>query len=143
MTILVEVFEHDGTIKWLSEEFPRSVYRNGTLTSNADFFGSALSIADLDQDGYPEIVAAPNGGPVQFTIWDHEGQLIRTVSSDLAREELPQVALCLRGAPAAEERGDLSGRGRVVQADVERDLRTEGLRWIPRVGTRGQGRRDD
>jgi outer membrane protein assembly factor BamB len=81
---MLYAFEHDGTLKWLSEEYPSRIYRNGGLTFNADFFGSALSIADLDQDGFPEIVAAPNGGPVQFTVWDHEGQLIRTVFSDEA-----------------------------------------------------------
>ncbi|MEE4331324.1 MAG: putative Ig domain-containing protein [Wenzhouxiangella sp.] len=77
-------FEHDGGLKWISEEFPNRVYRNDSPVSNADFFGSALTVADLDQDGLPEIIAAPNGGPVQFTVWDHEGRLIRTVSSGAA-----------------------------------------------------------
>lgn len=81
---ILYAFEHDGTLKWLSEEFPRTIYRNGFRVTNFDFFGSGLSVADLDQDGFPEIVAAPTGGPVQFTVWDHEGQLIRTVSSDRA-----------------------------------------------------------
>ena len=81
---MLYAFEHDGTLKWLSEEFPRQVYRNGSPLNNFDFFGSALSVADLDQDGFPELITAPTGGPVQFTVWDHEGQLIRTVASDLA-----------------------------------------------------------
>ncbi|MEM1081939.1 MAG: FG-GAP-like repeat-containing protein, partial [Pseudomonadota bacterium] len=41
-------------------------------------------MADLDQDGFPELIAAPTAGPVQFTVWDHEGQLIQTVASDQA-----------------------------------------------------------
>ena len=101
---ILYAFEHDGTLKWLSEEFPGSIYRNGSLASNFDFFGSALSIADLDQDGFPEIVTAPTGGPVQFAVWDHEGQLIRTVESETSNLN------------------DLSVRVTLVDLDLDGDL---------------------
>jgi outer membrane protein assembly factor BamB len=77
-------FEHDGSLKWVSEEFPRAVYLDGSPFFNSEFFATALTVADLDQDGLPEILAVPTRGRVQFTAWDHEGQLIRTVSSDQA-----------------------------------------------------------
>jgi len=50
-------FEHDGTFKWLGEPDPHAIELNGVL-----------SIADLNQDGEPEIIFGS-------TVWDIEGNL--------------------------------------------------------------------
>lgn len=73
-------FEHDGTLKWISDELPLVFYAEGVRRANRELTSAALSVADLDQDGTPEILAAPDFSSVGFHVWDHEGRTIATVS---------------------------------------------------------------
>ncbi|MEN1729099.1 MAG: putative Ig domain-containing protein, partial [Pseudomonadota bacterium] len=70
--------EHDGSLKWISESLPKQGYdptrdeiRN---QANGDIFDSAISVADLDGDGMPEIIVASGGEFTQFHVWDANGR---------------------------------------------------------------------
>ncbi|MEE4637500.1 MAG: putative Ig domain-containing protein [Wenzhouxiangella sp.] len=67
---LLYAFEHHGGVKWVSEPLPERYYdAEGVLRGDGDgtFKESSITIADLDQDGIPEILVAMNGG---FTTLD-------------------------------------------------------------------------
>jgi hypothetical protein len=72
-------FEHDGTLKWISDELPNIFYREGTRGFNRQLQNAALTVADLDGDGLPEILVAPDNGPTGYHVWDHEGRTLQTV----------------------------------------------------------------
>lgn len=98
-------FEHDGQIKWVSEELPSVFYTDGIRRSNGKLTRAAITIADLDQDGRPEILAAPDGGPAAYHVWDHQGRT-------LAHVEAPESAIS-NGSPT---------RVTVVDLDLDGDL---------------------
>lgn len=72
-------FEHDGQIKWISEDLPHMFYLDGVRSSNRQLNSAAITVADLDQDGTPEILAAPDFGPSGYHVWDHEGRTLQSV----------------------------------------------------------------
>lgn len=72
-------FEHDGQLKWVSEDLPQTFYLDGVRRSNRQLQGAAITVADLDQDGTPEILAAPDFGPSGYHVWDHEGRTLQSV----------------------------------------------------------------
>ncbi len=72
--------EHDGGLKWISESLPKQGFdptradiRN---TANGDMFDSAISVADLDGDGLPEIIVAPRGDFSSYQVWDANGRKV-------------------------------------------------------------------
>ena len=78
--------EHDGQLKWISEALPEIYFRDDRRIFEGDFREGKLSIADLDQDGAPEIVvgwgSVARTGPNQsigYSVFDHQGMLIQTV----------------------------------------------------------------
>jgi len=75
----VYAFEHDGQLKWISEDLPATFYLEGARRANRQLTKAAISVADLDQDGVPEILAAPDFGPAGYHVWDHEGRSLYTV----------------------------------------------------------------
>jgi len=76
----IYAFEHDGQLKWISESLPGTFYLDGVRRSNRELSSAAITVADLDQDGLPEILAAPDFGPAGYHVWDHEGRSLFTVA---------------------------------------------------------------
>ncbi len=70
---------HDGHIKWISEELPQWFYMGGVRRSGRQMGAAAITVADLDGDGIPEIIVAPDDGPAGFHVWDHEGRTLASV----------------------------------------------------------------
>ncbi len=98
-------FEHDGQLKWVSEDLPKTFYLDGILRSNRQLSRAAITVADLDQDGTPEILAAPDFGPAGYQVWDHEGRTLQSVHepdtsiSDGSPTRVTVVDLDLDGDP--------------------------------------------
>ncbi len=98
-------FDHDGGLKWISDPLPRTFYRDGVRSSNSQLDAAAITVADLDQDGVPEIIAAPDFGPAGYHVWDNEGRTLQTVHepgtlvADSARTRVAIVDLDLDGDP--------------------------------------------
>ncbi|NKI34565.1 PASTA domain-containing protein [Wenzhouxiangella sp. XN79A] len=72
-------FEHDGGLKWVSDPLPNVFYMDDVRRGNRQLDSAAITVVDLDQDGIPEIVAAPDFGPAGYHVWDHEGRSLQTV----------------------------------------------------------------
>lgn len=75
-------FEHDGHLKWISEPLAEKLFTVGSNSpvSEGSMSSAAISLADLDGDGTPEILVAPEGsrgGWAGVQVWDHEGRKIR------------------------------------------------------------------
>ena len=70
---------HDGHILWISEDLPRWFYMDGNRRTSRSLSTAAIAVADLDQDGIPEVIAAPADGPAGFHVWDHEGRTLASV----------------------------------------------------------------
>ncbi|MEE4637498.1 MAG: putative Ig domain-containing protein [Wenzhouxiangella sp.] len=79
--VKIYAFEHNGTLKWISDELPLQFYLDGARRSGLLMGRAALTVADLDGDGLPEILAAPSNGPVGYHVWDHEGRTLQTVQA--------------------------------------------------------------
>ncbi len=80
--------EHDGQLKWLSEVLPDRYFRNDQLVGDGDgtFNEAKVSIADIDQDGTPEIIVGHGRGGaffgVGYSVFDHQGMLLDTVQAE-------------------------------------------------------------
>jgi RHS repeat-associated protein len=83
----VFAFEHDGTFKWESEQLAERYFVDGVRAFNGDggLNGAEPTIADLDQDGTPEIIVghgvdadgtALDG--VAVTVFDNQGMKLFT-----------------------------------------------------------------
>lgn len=81
---LLYAFEHHGGVKWVSEPLPETYYdEEGALRADGDgtFEQSSITVADLDQDGIPEILVAMNGGFTsldgpRYQVFNAEGRKI-------------------------------------------------------------------
>lgn len=106
----LHALEHDGRLKWSSEALPRVFAENDSARSNSNFAEARLTIADIDQDGTPEILvghgdnrADPALIGAAFTVFNHEGRKLFTAvapgtpQSGQARVEV--VDLDLDGEP--------------------------------------------
>jgi hypothetical protein len=80
-------FEHDGTFKWKSEQLAERYFVNGFLAFTGDgrLDGAEPTIADLDQDGTPEIIVGHGVGAsiatetgVAVTAFDNQGMKLFT-----------------------------------------------------------------
>jgi RHS repeat-associated protein len=80
-------FEHDGTFKWKSEQIADRYFIDGVRAANGDGSLNAAepTIADLDQDGTPEIIVGhgvnPDGSAldgVAVTVFDNQGMKLFT-----------------------------------------------------------------
>ena len=88
---MIYAFEHHGGVKWVSEPLPLKYWdtSSDTLRSRGDgeMRRGAISLADLDQDGIPEILVAPGGGGginglPRYQVWDAEGRKLDFVEDD-------------------------------------------------------------
>ena len=72
-------FEHDGHIKWISEPLGERLFPVGSNspTLEGTMGDSAITLADLDGDGTPEILVAPGAGTTvnaRVQVWDSQGR---------------------------------------------------------------------
>lgn len=72
-------FEHDGHIKWISEPLGERLFPVGAISPTAEGLMSeaAITLADLDGDGTPEILVAPGAATtvnVRVQVWDNHGR---------------------------------------------------------------------
>ena len=78
-------FEHDGHIKWISEPLAERLFPAGSSfgTSEGLMGDAAISLADLDGDGTPEVLVAPTGSGFQarLQVWDHQGRKLDRFSA--------------------------------------------------------------
>lgn len=80
--------EHDGQLKWISEVLPNIYFRDEQQFASGDglFTNAKVSIADLDQDGTPEIIVGHGRGSgvvaVGYSVFDNNGLLIDTVMAE-------------------------------------------------------------
>jgi len=101
----IYAFEHDGQLKWISEDLPDVFYLDGSRRGNRQLNNAAITVADLDQDGIPEILVAPDFGPAGYHVFDHEGMTLYAVHepgttiSDAAPTRVTIVDLDLDGDP--------------------------------------------
>ncbi len=101
----IYAFEHDGQLKWISEDLPGFFYLDGARRSNRQLTSAAITVADLDQDGLPEILVAPDFGPAGYHVFDHEGLTLQVVHepgttvADAAPTRVTVVDLDLDGDP--------------------------------------------
>ncbi|MGK7297210.1 MAG: putative Ig domain-containing protein, partial [Candidatus Wenzhouxiangella sp. M2_3B_020] len=98
-------FEHDGHIKWISEPLAQRLFPAGSnsQTSEGTMGEAAISLADLDGDGTPEILVAPGSSAsteARLQVWDHQGR-------KLDRFSAPGTAM--------------GGRNRVTVVDLDLD----------------------
>jgi RHS repeat-associated protein len=109
----VFAFEHDGTFKWKSEQLAERYVVNGVRSTFGDggLSGAEPSIADLDQDGTPEIIVGhgviadgTSQDGVAVTVFDTQGMKLFTAYA--------------RGIEA----GRTSMRAEVVDLDLDGDL---------------------
>lgn len=104
-SLRIYAFEADGQLKWISEDLPGTFYLDGVRRGNRQLTDAAISVADLDQDGTPEILAAPDFGPAGYHVWDHEGRTLYsvhapgTIVSDGTGTRVTVVDLDLDGDP--------------------------------------------
>ena len=73
--------EHDGSFKWVSEALPDLVMIDDVPVATRSMTESEPAIADLDQDGTPEIVvghAVRDVGHIGVTAFDNQGKIIFT-----------------------------------------------------------------
>ncbi|HSH27078.1 MAG TPA: putative Ig domain-containing protein, partial [Wenzhouxiangella sp.] len=78
--------EHDGQVKWISESLPDYYDREGQRVGRPSFSYAKVSIADLDQDGTPEIVVGwgQQGvfGGVGYSVFDNQGLLLDSAQAE-------------------------------------------------------------
>ena len=83
----VFAFEHDGTFKWESDQIAERYFVDGVRAVNGDgsLSGAEPTIADLDQDGTPEIIVAhgvsgaiTSKQGVAVTVFDNQGMKLFT-----------------------------------------------------------------
>ena len=95
--------EHDGTFKWVSDPIPDQGIANDTQVNQIGFDSSELSVADLDQDGTPEIIFATGHGAsdeaIGVVVYDNQGKHLFT---RYARDNVPSI-----GTEASPEIVDL------------------------------------
>ena len=77
--IRLYALEHDGNLKWISQAIPqRGVFPNSPTgfagaNPNGSMLGSSITVADLNADGVPEILAGMRGNDTQYQVWDAHG----------------------------------------------------------------------
>ncbi|MGK7296957.1 MAG: putative Ig domain-containing protein [Candidatus Wenzhouxiangella sp. M2_3B_020] len=101
-------FEHDGHIKWISEPLGERLFPVGSNspTNEGVVSEAAITLADLDGDGTPEILVAPGAGTTvnaRVQIWDNEGRKLESYAepdTSMGRETRTTVVdLDLDGDP--------------------------------------------
>ena len=78
-TTRLYAFEHDGHLKWISEPLGEKLFPVGSdrQTSEGLMGDAAITLADLDGDGTPEILVAPGSASsanARVQIWDNQGR---------------------------------------------------------------------
>jgi hypothetical protein len=107
--------DHTGQVKWVSERMPNRYFRGGsngsggTTTTDGNLTGASISIADVDQDGMPEILVGTSvaGGfsRIGYQVFDNQGNKLDSVSiprsgsSSTTKSRVEVVDLDLDGDP--------------------------------------------
>ena len=96
-------FEHTGQLKWVSEPLPARYQAAVGPVVEGDMRESSITIADIDQDGTPEIlvgVTTQSRGRIGYQVWDNQGNKLAyaytagyAVSQPAARVEVADLDL--------------------------------------------------
>ena len=105
------VFDHTGQLKWISEPLP-VFYQTSESAGygrayEGDMSRSSITIADIDQDGTPEIlvgIATAGLGRIGYQVWDSQGNKLDYVftsggSGPSPRSRVDVIDLDLNGVP--------------------------------------------
>lgn len=81
--------DHTGQVKWVSERQPNRYYRGGSngsggaATRDGDLSDASITLADLDQDGMPEILVglsiSTGFGRIGYQVFDNQGNKLDSV----------------------------------------------------------------
>lgn len=85
----IVAFESDGTLKWRSSDPWDATAADAPLTE-PEAAGGSIAIADLDNDGFAEIIAGS-------MVWDHRGALLSTFGDHSSYYNNASVAVDLDG----------------------------------------------
>lgn len=100
-------FDHTGQLKWISEPLPERYATAAGLAYEGEMQNASITIADIDQDGTPEIlvgIATQGLGRIGYQVWDNQGNKLDYVytsgsSSANPRSRVDVVDLDLDGVP--------------------------------------------
>lgn len=101
------VFDHTGQLKWISEPLPEHYATSAGVAYEGDMHNASITIADIDQDGTPEIlvgIATQGLGRIGYQVWDNEGNKLDYVytsggSAADPRSRVDVIDLDLDGVP--------------------------------------------
>lgn len=100
-------FEHTGQLKWVSEPLPERYATAQGLAYEGNMSNASITIADIDQDGTPEIlvgIATKGLGRIGYQVWDSQGNKLDYVytsggSTENPRSHVDVIDLDLDGVP--------------------------------------------
>lgn len=74
----LSAFDHKGRPKWVSEPLPTRYKYDGKYYQDGNMQYSSITIADIDQDGIPEILVgiSQGGKRIGYDVWDNQGNKI-------------------------------------------------------------------
>ena len=97
-------FDHKGQLKWVSEPLPDVYQTSAGVAYEGKMTNSSITIADIDQDGTPEIlvgIATQGLGRIGYQVWDYQGNKLDYVYT------------------TGQAYGDASARVEVVDLDLD------------------------
>lgn len=100
-------FDHTGQIKWISEPLPDLYATSAGLAYEGNMQNASITIADIDQDGTPEIlvgIVTAGLGRIGYQVWDNQGNKLDYVytagsGGDSPSSRVEVVDLDLDGVP--------------------------------------------
>ncbi|MCK9537886.1 putative Ig domain-containing protein [Dokdonella sp.] len=100
-------FDHTGQVKWISEPLPVLYTTAQGLAYEGNMSNASITIADIDQDGTPEIlvgIATAGLGRIGYQVWDNQGNKLDYVYTNGSSTSNPSsrvdvVDLDLDGVP--------------------------------------------
>ncbi|HET9034457.1 MAG TPA: FG-GAP-like repeat-containing protein, partial [Dokdonella sp.] len=100
-------FDHTGQLKWVSEALPGRYATSTGIASEGEMSKASITIADIDQDGTPEILVGITTlglSRIGYQVWDNQGNKLDHVYTSgsgtaLAPARVEVVDLDLDGVP--------------------------------------------
>ncbi len=135
-------FEHDGHLKWVSEPLPDVYQTSAGLAYEGYMINSSITIADIDQDGTPEIlvgIITEGLGRIGYQVWDVQGNKLDYVytsgaASIEASTRVEVVDLDLDGVPEiVVGRAAWTNTGELLWSRPDSDMYNAGFNTFPLV----------